>query len=213
VLKDWYLTVAHWRQAPIRVHVLTPVGVWFLTGGFQPGAWLGMILVILFHELGHAFIVHRVGGRARSIDVLPIGGLCHWQGDVTPIGRACIAWGGVWAQMVLAAATLLWMQLFPAHSEFESQLTWSFTTRSGYLILLNLLPIAPLDGAEAWRLFPLWYRRWKTERHRTIQREQETSVLTRLRNAKAQDSCDDIPEEAKGVVIDLFKNAKSKKDL
>jgi stage IV sporulation protein FB len=204
MFESGYIQLAKWRKAPIRVHVLTPLGLWLFTGGFHLGAWLGFFFVILVHEMGHAFVVHRTGGVARSIDVLPIGGVCQWQGNVTPIGRACIAWGGVWAQMVLFALTYVLIAFVPPESTLAYEVSWSFTTRSAYLMALNLIPFPPLDGAEAWKLFPLLFTKFKNKRRKEKLKEQESQVLSQLREVKRQDESSEIPEEAKGVVIELF---------
>jgi hypothetical protein len=99
-------TVARPFGVPIRLHWSIPVCA-LLAGGLRvaPGAWLAYLLLVLIHEAGHAFVVRRVGARALALDVLGFGGLCWWEGSVTPIQRACIAWGGVWAQMVVLAVT------------------------------------------------------------------------------------------------------------
>lgn len=68
--------------------------------------------------------------------------------------RASIAWGGVLGQLVVLLTTLLWAKSFdPASHPFVAQLVSAFTTTNVIMMLLNLLPIHPLDGAEAWRLF------------------------------------------------------------
>lgn len=159
-------TVARPFGVPIRLHWSIPVCA-LLAGGFRfaPGAWLAYLLLILIHEAGHAYVVRRVGARALALDVLGFGGLCWWEGSVTPIQRACIAWGGVWAQMVVlaiagAGVLVLGMPSHPFAAQMVEVALWS----NLWLIGLNLLPIPPLDGKEAWSLFPLLRRRFALRR-------------------------------------------------
>src|SRR5262245_9556225 len=155
-------TVARPFGVPIRIHWSVPVCA-LLAGGLHvaPGAWLAYLLLILIHEAGHALVVRRVGARALALDVLGFGGLCWWEGAVTPIQRACIAWGGVWAQMVVLAIAGACVLLFgkPAHP-FVAQMVDVAIVSNLWLIGVNLLPIPPLDGKDAWSLFPLLRRRF-----------------------------------------------------
>jgi Zn-dependent protease len=156
-------TIARPFGVPLRIHWSVPVCA-LLAGGIRvaPGAWLAYLLLVLIHEAGHALVVRRAGGRPTALEVLGFGGLCWWEGSVSPVGRACIAWGGVWAQMVVLALTLAGTAVFgkPGNDHgFVAQMIDVAITGNLWLIGVNLLPIPPLDGAEAWRLFPLLARR------------------------------------------------------
>jgi hypothetical protein len=70
-----YLTLGRWRTAPERVHWTLPVGALvFGQGRFVPGFWLGFLLLVLIHELGHAVLVRRYRHRVVSIDIHALGG-------------------------------------------------------------------------------------------------------------------------------------------
>lgn len=159
-------TIARLWGVPVRIHWSVIVFV-LLSGGFsyRPGAWVATLLLILIHEIGHALVVRSVGARATALDVLGFGGLCWWEGRVTPLGRAAIAWGGIWAQLVVFGVAALYVSLrgYPA-STFVADMLHVAVTNNLYLVAFNLLPIQPLDGAEAWALFPLLRRRLKGER-------------------------------------------------
>jgi Zn-dependent protease len=154
VFERGYLTIARFRGAPIRIHWSTPVGALVFTRFmFLPGAWLGFFLIVLLHELGHAVLVRAARMQVVSIDVLGFGGLCRWYGVPSPRWRALIAWGGVFAQALLLVGTLLTLLVLPPiRSTFLGQLFDTFLWTNGFIIALNLLPIPPLDGAEAWPL-------------------------------------------------------------
>jgi Zn-dependent protease len=146
--------VGAWGGAPVRLHWTLPLGAFvFGHGRIAPGFWLGFFLLILLHEIGHALLVRRFGYRVTSIEVHGLGGLCRWQGDTTAMHRAQIAWGGVNAQiLVFIVAVAATGVLGEPADPFTAQLTRAFTVTNGWLIALNLLPIPPLDGAEAWKL-------------------------------------------------------------
>ncbi len=151
-MSSWALTVGHWRRVPIRLHASLPIGLFVLSGlRFAPLEWLCLTGLVLLHELGHAVVVRRVGARATEVMLTGFGGHCAWEGEVTPLGRAAIASGGVAAQLVvLLLALATWaLDLWP-QGEVASTVLYAATMRNGYLIALNLLPLPPLDGAEAW---------------------------------------------------------------
>jgi Zn-dependent protease len=154
IFRTGYLTIGRFGSAPVRVHWTTPVGAFVLTGmTYVPGAWLGFLILVLVHELGHAAIARAYGCRVVSIDVNGLGGACTWQGNVSEQARASIAWGGVLAQAILLFTTPLWAShIPPAGPPFLSQVVYAFTGTNVLLMLLNLIPMQPLDGAEAWRI-------------------------------------------------------------
>src|SRR5262249_57461741 len=96
ILENGYLRLGRFRGVPIRMHVLTPLGALFFSGfRFEPGAWLGFVLIILLHEMGHAMLVMRYGLGVTSIDLHAYGGATRWSGQATDRQRSVVAWGGV----------------------------------------------------------------------------------------------------------------------
>ncbi len=151
-MKSWSVQVAKWRGVPIRLHASTPVGL-LLFAGTSPIGWAAFLGLILLHELGHAAVVLAVGGRPTEVMLHGFGGHCAWSGDVTPIARAAIAWGGVAAQLVLLMGALTFWAFDLVPLEFQySELWYRLVFSNAWLIGLNLVPISPLDGAEAWSL-------------------------------------------------------------
>lgn len=150
-----YLKVGRVGRAPVRVHWATPIGLFVLSGfSFNPLEWAALLSILVVHELGHAFLARRNGLRLVSIDITPIGGTCRVAGDPTLTEAAVVAWGGVLAQGALLVAALVVRSIL--HVITAGLLDGVFDTlihANLILIVLNLLPIAPLDGATAWRLF------------------------------------------------------------
>lgn len=159
-----YLTIARIRGAAIRFHWSLPVGALFFGGfRFMPGFWVGFVLIVLLHELGHAVLVWRGGLRVTSIDVHGLGGLCRYEGATTERWRSVIAWGGVAAQSIVLVVTLLATRFLPpAHDAFTAELVAVLLWTNVWMILFNLVPIPPLDGAEAWKLLGYARARRKT---------------------------------------------------
>ena len=157
-----YVTVARWKGTPIRVHWSTPIGMLvFGRFAFVPGFWLGYLLLVGLHELGHAYLSRRVGLEAHAIEIHALGGQCRYGGySVSPWQRAVVAWGGVLAQAVLLVLAAMAVLVMPVPSSgFVAELLSALLWTNVYLIGLNLIPIAPLDGAEAWKLPRLWRER------------------------------------------------------
>lgn len=154
-----YFRLGSFRGAPVQVHFS-----FFIVAAFfcrlSVARWISFFFLILFHELGHAVLVRARRLSVIAVEVNGLGGLCHYRGNASNFDGALIAWGGVWAQglcYLLAAGV---QDLLPGQlSPFLAELSGGFTTPNLSLMLLNLLPIRPLDGAEAWKLFPLLWGR------------------------------------------------------
>ena len=148
------ITIGRIAGVPLRIHWTAILGAYVFAGfRFDAVAWLTIGGLIIAHELGHALVVKAVKARPTLIELTGYGGLCHWRGDPSPIGRAAIAWGGIWAQLLVLAAATAWFQLAGPPRDFTALRVLSTLTYSNaWMIAFNLLPIPPLDGAEAWRL-------------------------------------------------------------
>jgi Zn-dependent protease len=160
VLENGYLTLGRFHGARVRVHWSTLLGMLVLTRfHIAPGAWLGFLVVVLVHELGHATLAHRLGMEVVALDVHGLGGQCTYAGLPTSKQQATIAWGGVLAQSALLVASLVVVSIlgWPRGGQL-GELCYALTWTNAGVIALNLLPIPPLDGADAWTLFR--GRRW-----------------------------------------------------
>ncbi|MEM1034680.1 MAG: site-2 protease family protein, partial [Myxococcota bacterium] len=141
------------RGAALRLHWTVPLGAWALGGfGVSPWFWLGYVVVVASHEFGHAVLAWRGGHRVVSVDITGFGGACRYElADDRQADRGNIAWGGVLAQGLVASIALLWMlPELPLEHPAALQLWRSLVTVNLALAVFNLLPVAPLDGAEAW---------------------------------------------------------------
>jgi stage IV sporulation protein FB len=150
-----YVRLGRLRRAPVRVHWTTPLGLFVFSGfSFDPLVWAALLLVMVVHEIGHAVLARRYDLHVVSIDVTGVGGVCRVAGDPTLTEAAVVAWGGVLAQAALLVAAIVVRSVL--HFVTAGLLDGVFDTlitTNVVLMVLNLLPIEPLDGATAWRLF------------------------------------------------------------
>jgi len=213
-VRGGYLTLGRWRRAPVRAHWTVPVGALvFSQGRFVPGFWLGFFLLVLIHELGHAVLVRRFRCAVVSIDIHALGGVCRWSGEPTAVQRACIAWGGVLAQGAALAAAWAALALVGApETPFATQLAAAFTGTNAWLIAINLIPVAPLDGAEAWKLPGLLLGR-RRRRHRSRHHAEGGGFAYEREAATLDRYGADPPEAVRSAVDDtLGRLARDPKD-
>ncbi len=206
-MANWSVKIGQWRKVPIHLHASVPVGL-FVFSGFRvlPVWWTCLLGLILLHELGHAWVVQLAGGRATEVMLTGFGGHCAWKGEVSPLGRAAIACGGVAAQLIVLILALLLhaFELIP-EEEIAATVLSAATLSNAWIIGFNLLPISPLDGAEAWA-FP--YRLGQVARRR----------LTTHRNVVHADGDfaaagqGGAREQAKNLAAQLLANARTRDD-
>ena len=168
LLQRGWIPLGRIGRLPLRAHWTVPFALLLFSGGrLAPGLWLGIVLVLLVHELGHALLVKRVGLVNLGIELTGFGGLCRFTGEVTPERRAIVAWGGVLGQLTLfVPALLLDMLVGPWPSPWIADLVYALIVPNAMLAGLNLLPIPPLDGADAWKLMGIWRARWSRRRRK-----------------------------------------------
>jgi Zn-dependent protease len=153
-----YITLFKWRGAPVRFHWTIPLGA-FVFGrfAFVPAFWAAFVFLVFIHEMGHALFVRRCRLPLLGVDVHGLGGQCRHGGDPSPGQRSFIAWGGVLAQLILLLVTQLWVwSIDPLKNPHALQIVSAFTFTNLWLMAINLMPIPPLDGAEAWKGLGLW---------------------------------------------------------
>lgn len=135
--------------------------------------WVAVVFVsILVHELGHAFVQRRYGGRPRIV-LYAMGGLAICDDcDRGPGAQVFISLAGPLAGFAFAALTLAvirlaghdivfggfrgWIgYLIPAWEPFDApatnELVWNLLFVNIIWGLINLLPIYPLDGGRVAR--------------------------------------------------------------
>jgi Zn-dependent protease len=155
MLHQGYLRLGRLSGIDLRVHWSFPVGALIFTRArFEPVLWLSFVAIIVVHELGHAAAVKASGFTVCGIDVTGLGGHCRFRGRGSDLETAWIAWGGVLAQMLLLLVVLIVRAIWGAPQSRAGLLaSEAFVGVNLWIAALNLVPMRPLDGADAWRLF------------------------------------------------------------
>jgi hypothetical protein len=150
MFEQGYLTLRG-RGVALRFHWSIPVVglilTWFRA---SPPAWIGFLFILGVHMVGHAAVASLCGARLSRVDVHGLGGHCSTVGLSTR-NRMLVAAGGVLAQVALALLVVLVLRSF-ADTAFETELLEMFVGPNLLLAGLNVLPIAPLDGASFWKV-------------------------------------------------------------
>lgn len=154
----------------VRLHWL-----WFLVAAYEFGngrngydsrlfnvaEYLGLFLIVLMHEFGHALACRQVGGEANEIVLWPLGGVAY----VSPPPRpGALLWSitagplvNVALIPVLYALNVAFLSLQPAALPDDAyRLLSRIAFINTSLLIFNLLPIYPLDGGQILRSL-LWY--------------------------------------------------------
>jgi len=149
---SWFLVAAYEIQR--RQHIYSSV-LW------NALEYLGLFLIVLLHEFGHALACRQVGGTADQILLWPFGGVAY----VNPPQRPGAT---LWS---IAAGPLVNVALVPvllAAIWMSRSLGWALTMPDAYrllrwvfginvgLLIFNILPVYPLDGGQILRSL-LWY--------------------------------------------------------
>jgi Zn-dependent protease len=168
------------RQGSVRLFRFAGIDVflhwsWFLVAAFEISnrkgsyssvtwnvvEYLGLFLIVMLHEFGHALACRQVGGRADQIVLWPLGGVAYvdppprpgatlWSiaaGPLVNVGLAPLLWG-----LSLLARSAGWVQ--PRSNAAHLLATVAFINVG--LLVFNILPIYPLDGGQILRSL-LWF--------------------------------------------------------
>jgi Zn-dependent protease len=159
----------------LLAHWSLPLGA-LLAGGldFRPLAWAAFVLLVLIHDAGHALLVRWTGNRAVAWELTGFGGVCRWRGSASPAQRALIAWGGIFAQALVALTAWLSISIIGAPTTAWGETIMNTLIETNlWVMALNLLPIPPLDGAVAWGLFGHLGDSWRAAERRVLSSAQD----------------------------------------
>ena len=187
-LLSWNLSLGRWAGVQVRLHVFfllfALVGLHY---SLQAGLlWYGatglgiLLLSTLAHEVGHCVAARRIGGSAEQILVWPLGGLAHVHISQNPDHELVTALAGPLVNLVACIVLLPMLALFqsdlrgflellnplsppPALDGFSALACLQLGIWINWILLIvNLLPAFPLDGARALRALI-----WRTNDFRT----------------------------------------------
>lgn len=153
-------------KIPVSVHWMFWLLAAFLGGAFRasvPADWHRVLVFmaaafvsIIIHELGHALVGLKYGGRNVQIMLHGMGGLASFQeAHFSRKERILMTAAGPGASIALAIvffiASLIVSSLYP-FSLYALELIWLFfkigTTINVFWSIINLMPIFPMDGGQ-----------------------------------------------------------------
>jgi stage IV sporulation protein FB len=204
---SWRL--GQWRGVPISLHWTVFIGIpWFyyetrsLAG--TAIAFVAFCFLILIHELGHAAVARWRGVEVESIRLFFIHGTCTTEEPYYELDDVLIAWGGVGAQLVVLviafSADLLLSTVSPLAQWIASPLLRVLIGTNFFIMIVNLIPVAPFDGFKAWQILPIiseWWKEtsWATSlRRRSVARQK---ARTKELEAKSERIAADIIDKLK----------------
>jgi stage IV sporulation protein FB len=111
--------------------------------------WVAVAFVsILWHELGHAFVMRHFGDRRTSILLYGGGGLASGSAFRTRREQILISFAGPAAGLALGGLVFWIDAAFPMHSPYARLIVRDLLWINIAWSLVNLLPIIPLDGGR-----------------------------------------------------------------
>lgn len=129
--------------------------------------WLGIMLI---HECGHAVAAQRYRSEVLSIELYPIFGCTRFEVPWSRFAECVIVWAGVIAQTMVAipVVTFLAIHGYTTIEPLNAMLAL-LGPYSLAIVVLNLLPVARLDGATAWKLLPALFKAGRVGRSAAVQ--------------------------------------------
>src|SRR5579863_3338780 len=132
------------------------IAIWFYTLFFGPAFAVGIVALILIHELGHFLVARWMGLPARlPIFIGPLGAVTNLRRAPADAGKsAIIALAGPGIGTI--AALMCFMLAGIADPGYFRYLLLALAYFGCFLNLINLIPVGFLDGAKVADAIPKW---------------------------------------------------------
>jgi Zn-dependent protease len=123
--------------------------------------YLGLFVIVLMHEFGHALACRQVGGIANQIVLWPLGGVAYVNPPQRPGAMLWSIAAGPLVNVALVPILLVLGRSMSAAGMAQTTPDVFLLVRSiAYinvgLLIFNLLPVYPLDGGQILRSL-LWF--------------------------------------------------------
>jgi Zn-dependent protease len=154
VYVHWSWFIVAWIELSTRRHAY---GSWI----WNVAEYLGLFLIVLLHEFGHAFACRQVGGVAHEIVLWPLGGVAFARPPQRPgaelwtIAAGPLVNVALWPLLMVATWACGAVRLSDHLPDLEKLLFTLWVINRG-LLFFNVLPIFPLDGGQILRSL-LWF--------------------------------------------------------
>ena len=181
--------LGRWSGIPVSLHwtvLLIFPWLYAFTGSFMFAliGSLAYVVVLIVHEFGHVAVARWRGHYVESIDLQGLHGRTALGSHASHRDEIAIAWGGVGAQAIVLAATLVFAPMLDRVGNYwvamvAGPVILMFTKWNIFLMVAALLPIGPMDGHKAWAVIPLIRQRLRKKRKVTPKKltaEQEAEL-------------------------------------
>ncbi|ABC30322.1 probable zinc metallopeptidase [Hahella chejuensis KCTC 2396] len=135
---------------------LLPLSLFFANAKYTVAIFYFYLLLIVFHEIGHAVVAKFLGLNVLELRIGIIHGSCTCNGFNSENDRRkyFMAWGGVLFQFILFVLSSILMAVGLNKANWLLfAFCWFMVTVNVKLIILNLLPVWKFDGVLAWKVF------------------------------------------------------------
>jgi Zn-dependent protease len=150
----------HWSWALIALYELQARTNTYTTQFWNIAEYLTLFAIVLLHEFGHALACRSVGGTAERIMLWPLGGVAYVNPPPRPGALLWSIAAGPLVNVVLVPITFVAMIGWGKPAFGDSPDVYHYLSAIRYmnaaLLVLNLLPIYPLDGGQILRAI-LWF--------------------------------------------------------
>lgn len=175
--------IARIAHIPVRIHwSISLIFIWLIviavSSGlngtqvlFMTGMVFSVFLIMIIHELGHGLVASFLKVKTEDILISPIGGLARFAYlPKTPWKEILIALGGPVVNLLVAGILFGIAHSMDEQAGFFHPRFWRLEGEPDFLrylfqinlviLLLNVLPIYPLDGGRVLRaLLSIWLSR------------------------------------------------------
>ena len=159
-----YFALGKWKRVPVSVH--WTIFLWLPWYYIQQKNLLGIfpsfvafVALLTAHEFGHAIVAKSRRVKVYAIKLFLMHGQCEHEEPYYEKDDVFIAWGGVLAQLAILLVALACERVIvflpPLAYDIIQPIFFTFINVNVAIIVFNLIPVPPLDGAKAWRVIPL----------------------------------------------------------
>ena len=171
-LLSWSFSAGTCFETRIRVSLLFPIilAIFCVQTNLKLGLTFGLVLFlsVLLHEFGHIIGARRTGGSGNEILLWPLGGLASVQPGSTYFSRMMTTAAGPIVNFILCLGSVLFvigteyqqdalnplvLPAVPLGAQFSHDLLVLLFAANWLLLLVNLIPVAPLDGGRMLQTF------------------------------------------------------------
>jgi Zn-dependent protease len=151
----------HWSWFLLAFYDVSQFSAFYGSMVWPVLVFLGLFLIVLLHEFGHALACRQVGGEAHRIVLWPLGGIAFVSPPQRPGATLWSIAAGPLVNVALAPIfTILWFVALSAGLKSSTPDAYRFIRDlcglNLFILIFNLLPIYPLDGGQILRSL-LWY--------------------------------------------------------